>query len=279
MKNLVIIFLASLSIFSISSCFNVRINEIKEWNDIFEKHGLEGAFELYDNNKETSNYHNLELCSEAVAPAHTFFIPMTIIAIETSTVADESKPIKWLKEFPSEHYNDSLSLKEAFHQHNNHFFITLHNKINKDYYEQYFDSMAYGNKAYDKDDIWTNGTVKISLDEQVGLMKRIYHNKIKFVSERTTTIMKSMLLTTDKSDVKFFSYSSPVTINGNDYYWIIGMIENYNPLKNPKTERIDNVVHPYFFGLLVKSKSGKITEEQANKLLFDLLTHFQIRYE
>jgi len=263
----------------VSSCYNVRINEMKHWGDILEKHGLEGAFEIYDNNKEINNYYNLELCSRQLPPSQTFYILTSLIAIETSAVVDESKPSKWLKEFPSEAYTDSMTLREAFKTKNNAYFIALHNKINPEYYTQYYDSIAYGNKTYGQGDIWTQGPVMISLDEQIGFIKRIYHNKVKFVSERTTTIIKSMLLQVDKEDVKFYSFTSPVEIDGQTYYYIIGAAENYNALKNPKTDRVENIVHPYFFGLLVKAKSGTITEAQAQAVLEDLLADYQVKIQ
>lgn len=278
MKNKVLVLLSACA-FLLNSCYNVRINEVEEWGDIFEKNGLEGAFEIYDNNKEINNYYNLELCSKQLPPGQTFYLLTSLIAIETSAVADENKVSKWLKEFPSEHYSDSMTLRQAFNEQNNDYFITLHNRINPEYYTQYYDSIAYGNKLYAKGDIWSKGPVLISLDEQIGLVKRIYHNKLKFVSERTSTIVRSMLLKEDKEALKVYEMTARVKIDNEDYVYIIGIIENYNPLKNPKTERIENIVHPYFFGLLVKSKSGSITQDQAQNLLSQLLDAYQVNHK
>lgn len=278
MKKTTVLLMSLLTLF-LHSCYNVRINEVEEWKNIFDNNGLEGAFEIYDNNKEINNYHNLELCSKQIPPAQTFYLMTALIALETSAVADENKPSKWLQEFPSTEYTDSMTLRQAFNEKNNAYFTTLHNKISPDYYTQYFDSISYGNKVYGQGDIWTAGPVMISLDEQVGLLKRIYHNKLKFVSERTTTIVRSMLLKENKDDLKLYEMSATVNIDGSDYIYILGMIENYNPLKNPKTDRIENIVHPYFFGLLVKAKNGQVTQDQAQKLLKELLDAYQVRYK
>lgn len=265
----------SLLVVGLSSCYDVRIDERDDWKKIFEKHGFEGGFVLYDNNREIANYYNKEVSSARVNPGSTFHIFASIVGIETSTVLDENKPIYWVSK-STDSMNKESSLRDFYTSNDTLFFRNLAQQIGPERMQDYMDSVKYGNMTLSPRNYWLDGTLQITPDEQAGFMKRIYFNQLKNVSTRSSTIMQSMMLQQKDDDIQLYYQISPMTDSSGTHYWIVGFAETYNPLRNPKTELIEKKIHPFFFSGLVRNVGAGVTEEQVKNLLFDLLRDYQI---
>lgn len=268
--------LSILIIIIFSACSDIRIDEKKGWNTIFEKHGLSGGFELYDNNREIANYHNLEAISIQKKPGRTFDIFSSIIGIETSIVLDESKPIYWVSRMTDTAINKSNNLRQFFKEHNATFYRQLALEISAEKMKEYIDTAKYGNMKISNEPYWENGELLISADEQVGFMKKIYFNLLPNVSIRATTIMQSMMAEEKKENLNLYYQISPVEEDGKTNYWIVGFVESYNPLINPKTKKTENKVHPHFFSGYITAGAQAPTATNVKALLFDILEDYQI---
>ncbi|HRP90075.1 MAG TPA: penicillin-binding transpeptidase domain-containing protein [Edaphocola sp.] len=280
---------------TMNSCRNIRIDEHKDWGKVFEKYGIQnGAFEYYDNNTERAHYYNKELCSERLMPASTFKIFNSLVALETNVALDENMVIKYdgVKKFyrhghllsgkdtamgfnlPA--WNKDMTMAEAFKVSNVPFYQEIARRIGKQKMQEYLDTVKYGNMKIGEqvDNFWLNDTLKISPDEQVGLMKDLYHDQLPF-SARSQRIVKGMMLQETAKDYKLYyktglGYDSK---SGNDVVWIVGFAETIHRLKNPKTENIDPIPHPYFFTLcyLVPENTKDVTITRL-KVLRDFFT-------
>lgn len=279
LKQLARCVLVLAGIISLNSCSDVRINEHPEWKVVFDKHGIEdGAFEYYDNNKEIANYYNKAMCSEPITPASTFKIFNSLVALETNVALDEQMVIKYdgtparyrkgvlLKEgedtagaFNREEWNKDLTMAEAFKVSSVPYYQEIARRIGLPTMQKYLDTVKYGNRNMGGvvDNFWLNDTLKISPDEQVGLMKRLYHDELPF-SARTQRIVKGMMLQESTDDYKLYYKTGWGTDSrsGDDVMWVVGFAETIHRLKNPKTEKVEAIPHPYFFTLCFKAKEG-----------------------
>ncbi|HTO16659.1 MAG TPA: penicillin-binding transpeptidase domain-containing protein [Edaphocola sp.] len=292
--------LGIISIFALSACRDVRIDQHKDWGKVFEKYGItEGAFEYYDNNKERANYYNKDLCSERLTPASTFKIFNSLVALETNVALDEKLEIKFdgIKKYyrhgnilkPEEdtslgfnypEWNKDMTMTEAFKISNVPFYQEVARRIGRDKMQDYLDSVQYGNMKIGEqvDNFWLNDTLKISPDEQVGFMKQLYHDLLPF-SARTQRIVKGMMLQETHEDYKLY-YKTGLGFDsksGKDVVWVVGFAETIHRLKNPKTKKIDPIPHPYFFTLcyLVPENTKDVADTRL-KLLYDFLTVSEI---
>lgn len=289
-----------LAILGLSACSDVRISEHKDWKEVFDKYGIqEGSFEYYDNNKELANYYNKEMCSEQFSPASTFKIFNSLIALETNVALDERMLIRFdgKKHFykkgrligPDEdmtgafnlpEWNKDLTMAEAFKVSAVPYYQELARRIGLPLMQKYLDTVNYGNMRTGGvvDNFWLNDTLKISPDEQVGLMKRLYHDELPF-SARTQRIVKGMMLQETTTDYKLYYKTGwgNDTKSGQDILWVVGFAETIHRLKNPKSQKMEAIPHPYFFALCFKAADKMPNLAETRKaILHDLLTRANI---
>lgn len=243
----------------LSACSGIRIKEHENWKKHFDAYGVEGCFEIYDNNKEIAHYYNKERSAERFSPASTFKIFNSLIALETGEARDEQLIIPWDGvERPIASWNQDLSMKDAFTYSAVPYYQELARRMGRKTIQFYLDTVKYGNMnmAGEVDAFWLNDTLKISADEQVGLMKRLYHSQLPF-DERSQRIVKGMMLQETTDDYRLY-YKTGMRPNADNstLYWVVGFIEHYNPLKNVKTGTLEKIPHPYFFALNFTAPAG-----------------------
>lgn len=300
LKTVITGLMLGLGILGLSACSDVRINEHKDWKEVFDKYGIkEGSFEYYDNNKELANYYNKEMCSEQFSPASTFKIFNSLVALETNVALDERMLIRYdgKKHFykkgrligPDEdttgafnlpEWNKDLTMSEAFKVSAVPYYQELARRIGLPLMQKYLDTVQYGNMRTGGvvDNFWLNDTLKISPDEQVGLMKRLYHDELPF-SARTQRIVKGMMLQETATDYKLYYKTGwgGDTKSGQDILWVVGFAETVHRLKNPKSQKMEAIPHPYFFALCFKASDKMPNLAETRKaILHDLLTRANI---
>ena len=105
----------------------------------------------------------------------------------------------------------------------------------------WIDSLAYGNKNISGpiDSFWLNNKLKISPDEQLGLLKRLYFDQLPF-RKSSQQILRNVMLQEDNTAYKL-SYKTGWGFDEahQSIGWVVGWVEENN--------------HVYFFVTLVKS--------------------------
>jgi beta-lactamase class D len=105
------------------------------------------------------------------------------------------------------------------------------------------DTLAYGTKKIrgPVDSFWLNNSLKITPDEELGLVKKLYFNELPFHRLNQEIVKKAMLFE-DKPEYRL-SYKTGLgkKENGNPLAWVVGYIEENK--------------HPYFFVLNMESKN------------------------
>lgn len=272
--------LIAMSTMGTSCYYDLRVKEKDAWKAILDKHEMVGGFELYDNNTEIATYYDKAACSNRYSPGSSFHLTSAIIGLEKSVVLDESKPIHWVSKLNDTAIDASLNLRNYFEQQHQPFFSALHKEIGKANMQWGLDTLKYGNMTISDGAYWKDGTLTISLDEQLGIMKRLYFKEIKGISGRVQTIMLSMLLKEQNDKLKLYYDISPAVQGDTTYYWAVGVLENYNVVKNPKTDVVEKKVHPYFFAMHVHATSGNtLDEKKVLSAIKDFLVDYNLIVE
>lgn len=230
-------------------------NNVKVDNSLskyFDEQKVTGCFGLYDNGQNEFTIYNLSRYRDsAYLPASTFKIVNSLIGIETGRIRDENMVIPWdgIHRQRSD-WNKDLTMAEAFKVSSVPYYQAIARCIGKDTMQYWLDSLGYAGK-YGKaliktpiDSFWLNNAIKITPDEQLGLVKKLYFDQLPF-QKRTQRIVKQVMLR-EKNANYTLSYKTGWGFreNGNSIGWVVGWVEEN--------------IHPYFFVLNIESADTNI---------------------
>lgn len=239
---------------------NVKVdNSLKKY---FEENKVSGTFGLFDNGQGKFTIYNLSRFTDsAYLPASTFKIVNSLIGIETGVVKNDSALIKWdgITRGRPECEKD-LIMTDAFRISCVPWYQQLARLIGEKNMQHYLDTVGYAAKKgrfmikNNLDSFWLNNDAKVTADEQLGLVKKLYFDQLPF-QKRTQQLVRKMMLMENNSNYKL-SYKTGLGTAPNDHLigWIIGWIEENQ--------------HPYFFVLQVETadKSADIRSIRMNLL-------------
>jgi beta-lactamase class D len=171
-----------------------KVREVPELEKYFQ--GANGAFVLFDQSNNEFIRYNPERCAKRFIPASTFKIMNSLIGLETGVIPDENYVIQWdgtRYDIPS--WNQDHTLKTAIQNSVVWYYQELARRVGTDRMQYYLNAVQYGNQDISGpiDTFWLEGGLRISADEQVEVLKRLYLNQLPF-SQRTMDIVKRILI-------------------------------------------------------------------------------------
>ncbi len=278
MKKNVILFVV-LSCFLLS-CQRHNIQEQTQWASIFKKYAIDSVcFELADNSHEQVFYYNLNRLSQPYTPASTYKIMNSLIALETNIAPDENMVIPWDGiDRKREEWNKDMNMREAFKVSCLPYYQELARRIGTVEMQKWIDTVQYGNKRIGAkiDEFWLNDTMKISADEQVGFMKKLYFDKLPF-SQRTQRIVRSLMLQEDSTNYKLYYKTGTSQNEQRTLAWLVGFIERKEVQRGVMTKKIETNFKPYFFAMNIETKDTTMdTRKVRLAILKDVLRERQI---
>ncbi len=246
MNRILFLFFVFIS-FALSSC---TVNRAKINNDLkkyFDSAHVDGSFSILNNQTGDITIYNMKLDTQRFLPASTFKIVNALIGVQAGKIIDENMVIKWdgvQRQNPE--WNKDLTMKEAFKVSSVPYFQEIARRIGRDTMKFWIDSIQYGNKNITGpiDSFWLNNHLKISPDEQLGLMFKLYFDKLPF-QKYAQQMVRDVMLMEDSSKYKF-SYKTGWGFDEHDNSigWIVGWIEENR--------------HVYFFVTLIKTPDKNI---------------------
>jgi beta-lactamase class D len=190
----------------------------------------------------------------AYTPASTFKIVNSLIGLQTGRIDNEKMIIKWdgIKRW-NEDWNKDLTMEEAFKVSCVPYYQEVARRIGKDTMQLWLDSLKYGNHKIGNrvDSFWLDNSLKITSDEQLGLVKKLYFGQLPF-SKTTMDIVKKVMIQ-EKNANYTLAYKTGLNSreNGNSIAWMVGWIEENK--------------HPYFFVLNIESTDKNVDMLAARK--------------
>ncbi len=227
-------------------CFaSCTLNKAKINNDLkkyFDSAHVDGSFSLLNNQMGTVTVYNMKVDTQRVLPASSFNIVNALVGVQTGKITDENMVVKWDGIVRNDAgWNKDLTMKQAFAASSVPYFQEIARRIGKDTLQVWIDSIQYGNKNTNGavDSFWLNDDLKISPDEQLGLMSKLYFDQLPF-QKYAQQMVRTAMLAEDNTLYKL-SYNTGWGSDENNQSigWVTGWIEENR--------------HVYFFVTLVKS--------------------------
>lgn len=260
--NISILFLISIICFFGSCSVNQAEidNSLKKY---FDSAKVDGCFSMVNNQSGEVTVYNMKLDTQRFLPASTFKIVNSLIGLETGRITDEKMVIKWngVKAW-NEDWNKDMAMNEAFKTSSVPYYQEVARRIGPDTMKQWIDTLRYGNMNITGavDSFWLNNTLKISPDEQLGLVKKLYFDKLPF-QKRSQQIVKDAMLQENNTLYKLSYKTGWGFEDQSSIGWVVGWIEENR--------------HVYFFVLLVKSPDKDIDMRTVRmKILKGILSQY-----
>ncbi|HEY4290123.1 MAG TPA: penicillin-binding transpeptidase domain-containing protein [Puia sp.] len=211
----------------------------------FDSAGVKGSFGFFDNGQGRFTIYNLpRFRDSAYQPAATFDIVQSLIALQTGALADTSAriPVSLWGMMNSADTNKLpsrvLTLKEAFQNVDDGDipgFRLIAGRLGKDSLKKWIDSLHYGNRNISGpiDSFWLNNHLKITSDEQLGLMKKLYFDQLSFFNRPQKLVRDMMPLESNSIYRLVYKSGQGIKEDGQAVGWVLGWVEENK--------------HPYFF--------------------------------
>jgi beta-lactamase class D len=219
---------------------NVTVDDSLE--KYFKEKNVIGTFGMFDNGQGHFTIYNLSRFKDSsYLPASTFKIVNSLIALKTGRIANEKTVIKWDGvERRNVEWNRDLSITEAFKVSSVGHFQEIARRIGRDTMQMWLDSLHYGNKKIggSVDSFWLNNSLKITPDEQLGLVKKLYFEQLP-MDKRPQRLVRQMMIQENNANYQLaYKTGYGFRENGNSIGWMVGWIEENR--------------HPYFFVLNIE---------------------------
>ncbi len=237
-----------------TACSTNNITQENELKKYFDSAKVEGCFGMFDNGQGQFTIYNMPRYRDsAYLPASTFKIFNSLVALGTGRIFSDTVVVPWdgvVRTGPGgdtmTDWNKDMNMREAFAVSNVGFYQEMARRIGRDTMQKMLDSVGYGNKKIGAaiDRFWLDNSLKISPDEQLGLVKRLYFKQLPF-QNREQEIVKDLMIR-EKTDKYTLAYKTGwgTTEKGNQLGWLVGWIEENK--------------HPYFFVLNVESSDPNV---------------------
>lgn len=223
------------------------VNKAKTDNTLkkyFNEKAVDGCFTLLNNTDGGITVYNMNLDTLRFSPASTFSIVNTLVGLQTGRITDEKMVIPWDGVARKEDScNKDMDLTASFGLNCDPWFQQVARRIGKDTLQRWVDSIGYGNKNMrgPVDSCWFNNTLKISPDEQLGLVKKLYFDQLPF-RKSVQQMVRDLMLREDNTAYKL-SYSTGLGSDepGKAIGWVTGWVEENK--------------HVYFFVTFVRASN------------------------
>jgi beta-lactamase class D len=252
-------FVAALLLFFFASCSTNNVTVDDSLQKYFDSAGVKGDFGLFDNGQGHFTIYNLpRFRDSAYLPAATFDIVQSLIALQTGVLTNDTSVVfldygEFVDNIDTaiamaQHPDTTgklmrkTTLREIFQGHLGEIgSMQLAGLIGKDTLKKWVDSLHYGNRDISEmtDSNRISGRLKITSDEQLGLIKKLYFDQLPFF-RRPQELVRKMMLSESNSNYKLVYKTGQGTRADKQVMgWVMGWVEENK--------------HPYFFVLNLES--------------------------
>lgn len=231
---------------------------------------ITGAVVIYDRNNNRYLRYNAARCRERFSPKSTYKIPNSLIGLETGVIRDADFVIRWDREkYPPQrnwnqepfiHWGRDHTLRSAIKHSVVWYYRELATHVGERQMKKHLQALDYGNQDISGgiDNFWLNGGLKISADEQVEFLKKLYAEQFP-ISRRAIQIVKEILVLEKTPAYTLSAKTGGGSIAEGKYIgWFVGYLETK-----------DNV---YFFALNLEGASYQAIRDKRIELTKQILT-------
>jgi beta-lactamase class D len=192
----------------------------------FEALGAVGAFVLRDDAGERQVVYNPERVRSRFLPASTFKILNSLIALETGVLADEHETIAWDGVDRGDWWNGDMDMAKAFQRSAVWFYQQVARRVGEQRMREWVERVGYGNRDIGGgiDRFWLEGDLRISPEEQLDLVQRLYRGELPF-SPRSQAIVRRVMRMEEGDGYVLSGKTGWARSEGVHYGWLVGWVE------------------------------------------------------
>lgn len=177
--------------------------------------------------------HNASRASRRFVPASTFKIPNSLIALETGVASGPDHLIMWDSVRPDDggfwasSWSSDHTLRSAMRNSVYWYYQKLARQIGADRMQAYLDQFDYGNRDMGGglDRFWLGGDLRISAEEQVRFLRRMYDSDLG-ISAESTLVVKDILVLEADGAYRLSGKTGTATLSsGRTLAWLVGYVE------------------------------------------------------
>lgn len=194
---------------------------------LFREAGVTGSFLLCSLDGDSCLRVNPDRCGQRFIPASTFKILNSLIALEQRAVSGLDDTLRWNgKKHSIKSWNQDQCMRDAFQRSCVWFYQELARRIGEEKMKAAVEASGYGNADIGGgiDRFWLDGALRISSEEQVAFLRKLWNEDLPFSSGVQQTVKDLMLL--EKTD-EFTLRGKTGTAIRNDIMigWLVGFLE------------------------------------------------------
>ena len=205
--------------------FNVKKSKELDLS-LFKSMDYQFSVLVYDVEANSYLHYNDSLINNSYTPASTFKIANTIIGLENGVIDSANFLMKWdgVKRENTK-WNADQTLNEAFRNSTLWYFQRLAKQIGHDKMQAGLGLLNYGNKTIGDsiDQFWLNGTLKISMQDQVGFLTNVIKRKYKLNPSTYDCLLQVMKYNLSYQYVVYCK-SGWGQQGSEDIGWLVGML-------------------------------------------------------
>ncbi|HVB03614.1 MAG TPA: penicillin-binding transpeptidase domain-containing protein [Chitinophagaceae bacterium] len=243
---------AILTVLLLNCCNSTRVTVHPGWGKYFKEAGVRGCFMLHDYTLHQFAVYNQPRMEQRFLPAATFNTLNTLIGLETGIIRDTNMVIRWngiVKSNPDWPMDPTLA--QAFRNSITPYFQEVARRIGRDTLQQYLDSIKFGNMVIGSqtDSFWLDNSLKISPDELLGFLEKLYFSKLPF-TDLTQRMVRGVMQMENSPLYELYYNTGNGIVGSKKIEWVDGWEEENG--------------HPFFFVLNTESSNTGINLKKTS---------------
>ena len=197
--NLSVLSLLALIVFSSSEALaQLNTEQRPDWQAIFDQYDAKGTIVILDERNAPSQLMVLDEArsQQRLPPASTFKIPHALFSLDAGLVKDEFQIFPWdgMKRTFADHNRDQ-DLRSSMRYSAVWVYELFAKQIGQNKARDYLSMIHYGNAdpTGDTSAYWIDGNLRITAQEQVGFLKKLYLNQLPF-DEADQRLVKDIMI-------------------------------------------------------------------------------------
>ena len=227
MKPVRIVHLLMLSFLLISFSTSRAVADDADLARLFKDRNVNGVMVISSLKGDVEYVHNASRADQQFLPASTFKIINTLIALDQGAIKDENEVIKWDgKNRGVAAWNQDQTLSTAFPASCVWFYQELAKRVGQEAYLKHLKAINYGNQKTGPDvtTFWLNGDLKISANEQIEMLKRVYADDLPYKKNHLQILKKVMIV--DRTPQYTIRAKTGLTARVTSHIgWYVGYVE------------------------------------------------------
>jgi beta-lactamase class D len=162
-----------------------RWQERSDWAQFFQRAGVAGTLVVVDQRGGADSHlvYGAERAQMRFIPASTFKIPHALFALDAGIVRDEFQVFRWDgTKRDIESWNRDQDLRSSMRNSTVWVYQQFARELGEERERHYLRQIGYGNAdpSGGVDTFWLSGNLRISAEEQVAFLQRLYRNELPF---------------------------------------------------------------------------------------------------